>query len=299
MYTTNFSGLTTALITPFEKDRPDFTALEKILGKQISAKADAILLFGTTGEGLSLSLNEKKSIFLSAKHILDDKIPIITCISSPITHTAVEYLKEFEKWGSSAIMAITPFYYKCTQEGIVKHFSKLCENTQLPIIVYNVPTRTSYDIFSMPLVLDYFNACNQIVSIKQADNNLQSCLNSQNKTKKGLLCGNDKYIYECLNNGYNGVVSVISNLFPAEIKQIISLLNSNKKEEANKIFNSLTSILDALETLPNPITVKYAAKLLFGCNDDLRLPLTPPDQETKLKIIKEIIKYKENEWDHF
>ena len=295
MYTTNFSGLTTALITPFEKDRPDFTALEKILKKQISAKADAILLFGTTGEGLSLSLNEKKSIFLSAKRILDDKIPIITCISSPITHTAVEYLKEFEKWGSNAIMAITPFYYKCTQEGIVKHFSKLCENTQLPIIVYNVPTRTSCDIFSMPLVLDYFNDCNQIVSIKQADSRLQSCLNSQNKTKKGLLCGNDKYIYECLNYGYNGVVSVISNLFPAEIKQIISLLNHNKKEEVNTIFNSLTSILDVLETLPNPITVKYAAKLLFGCNDDLRLPLTPPDQETKLKIIKEIINYKENE----
>ena len=289
----NFSGLTTALITPFKNNQPDFDSLERILYKQISGNVDAILLFGTTGEGLSLSKREKKSIFHFTKNILKEKIPIIACVSSPITHIAVDSVKEFDEWEANAIMAITPYYYRCTEEGVIQHFKTLTKSTSLPIIAYNVPSRTCCDIANMTNVIEYFNCCQQIIAIKEADGNLSNCLNLLTKTKLPLLCGNDKFLHACLNAGYQGSVSVISNLFPEEVKQIISLSKQNKKNEAESIFNNLLPIIETLDTLPNPITVKYAAKLLFDCSESLRLPLTPPDQATKLQIIKKIISYKE------
>ena len=294
MNTLSFKGVITALITPFKNEKPDFASLQKILEKQIEAKTDAIVLFGTTGEGASLSLAEKKSIFLLTKRILNNKTPIITCISTSITHIAVNIAKQFESWGSDANMVISPYYYKCTEEGIIKHFELISNSTNLPIIPYNVPARTNCDIFNYPNVINYFNQNKKVVAIKEADNSLNNCLNLLNKLKMPLLCGNDELIYECLTAGYKGCISVISNIFPSKIKEITSLILQNKASKAQEIFNNLIPVINILNTLPNPISVKYASSLIYNHSPILRLPLTEPEEKIKIEIKKTLQNFKES-----
>ncbi|MBE5764397.1 MAG: 4-hydroxy-tetrahydrodipicolinate synthase [Clostridiales bacterium] len=288
------SGLITALITPFKNNRIDYLSLQNLLEMQINSKVDAVVLFGTTGEGASLSLAEKKSIFLLTKAVVKNKMPIITCISSPVTSDAINLAKHFEGWGANANMLISPYYYKCTEEGIIEHFDKVINATSIPIIPYNVPSRTNCNLMDMPNVLKYFNSNSKIAAIKQADSSLKNCIDLKNKTAIPLLCGNDEFLLECLQSGYIGAISVISNIFPSEMKQIIALTTQKKIEKAASIFNKLAVLIQALNDLPNPISVKYAASILLNCEASLRLPLCEPNEELKKKIHKAILYYKEN-----
>lgn len=279
MITKKISGVITAVATPFKNGKIDFETLYKILVKQLEAKVDAVLLFGTTGEGISLTLNEKKKIYIFTKNSVCN-IPIIAGISAPITSEAVRLAKVYESWGVDGIMLITPYYYKTSQIGVFKHFETVAMNTSLPIILYNVPARTNCDILSM----NFFKKLEKhknIVGIKQAGKTLNDCLSLLEKTSLPLFCGNDKYIYETLKAGYQGCVSVISNIFPKTIKSLY-LSAKNSEIMLGKItFKKLLPVINSLELEPNPIPLKHALSVIYGCSNELRLPLITATKNTQ------------------
>ncbi|MBR3864260.1 MAG: 4-hydroxy-tetrahydrodipicolinate synthase [Clostridia bacterium] len=277
------SGITTALITPFNKGKVDYPKLEEILSAQVSAKVSSILLFGTTAEPYSLSLSEKKSIFLLTKRIAPN-IPIIAGISHPSTDECIKEAKRLINWGANALMITTPYFYKTLERGTVAHFEKIASCTSLPIIVYNVPNRTGYDISIESEVLKMIDNIENIVAIKQASNVLSICKDFLTKTNKLSLCGNDSYLFELLKCGYHGVISVLSNAFPQKIVQIYNSMQKKDFSVASSTFNEVYPLITALEKYPNPIGIKYLCSKVFNLKNELRLPLVKLNTNESKKI---------------
>lgn len=292
MITKKFSGIITALATPFKNGKIDLESLYKILVKQVNANVDAILLFGTTGEGISLSLNEKKKIYILTKNTVGN-IPIIAGISSPVTGEAIRLAKVYESWGADGIMLITPYYYKTSQIGVLKHFETIALNTSLPIILYNVPVRTNCDILNMNLFKELEKHDN-IVGIKQAGKNLNDCLSLLEKTSLPLFCGSDKFIYKTLIADYQGAISVISNVMPKTVKSIYLSIKNNEIMLGKTTFEKLLPIINSLELEPNPIPLKHALSVIHGCSNELRLPLIAATKNTQ-NIINNLLNGGEDE----
>lgn len=292
MITKKFSGIITALATPFKNGKIDLESLYKILVKQVNANVDAILLFGTTGEGISLSLNEKKKIYILTKNTVGN-IPIIAGISSPVTGEAIRLAKVYESWGADGIMLITPYYYKTSQIGVLKHFETVALNTSLPIILYNVPVRTNCDILNMNLFKELEKHDN-IVGIKQAGKNLNDCLSLLEKTSLPLFCGSDKFIYKTLIADYQGAISVISNVMPKTVKSIYLSIKNNEIMLGKTTFEKLLPIINSLELEPNPIPLKHALSVIHGCSNELRLPLIAATKNTQ-NIINNLLNGGEDE----
>ena len=292
MITKKFSGIITALATPFKNGKIDLESLYKILVKQVNANVDAILLFGTTGEGISLSLNEKKKIYILTKNTVGN-IPIIAGISSPVTGEAIRLAKVYESWGADGIMLITPYYYKTSQIGVLKHFETVALNTSLPIILYNVPVRTNCDILNMNLFKELEKHDN-IVGIKQAGKNLNDCLSLLGKTSLPLFCGSDKFIYKTLIAGYQGAISVISNVMPKTVKSLYLSIKNNEIMLGKTTFEKLLPVINSLELEPNPIPLKHALSVIHGCSNELRLPLIVATKNTQ-NIINNLLNGGEDE----
>lgn len=292
MITKKFSGIITALATPFKNGKIDLESLYKILVKQVNANVDAILLFGTTGEGISLSLNEKKKIYILTKNTVGN-MPIIAGISSPVTGEAIRLAKVYESWGADGIMLITPYYYKTSQIGVLKHFETVALNTSLPIILYNVPVRTNCDILNMNLFKELEKHDN-IVGIKQAGKNLNDCLSLLEKTSLPLFCGSDKFIYKTLIADYKGAISVISNVMPKTVKSLYLSIKNNEIMLGKTTFEKLLPIINSLELEPNPIPLKHALSVIHGCSNELRLPLIAATKNTQ-NIINNLLNGGEDE----
>lgn len=268
-----FSGIITACITPFKNGKVDYLGFEKIILSQLQAGVNGVLLFGTTGEGLSLSISEKKILFLTAKRILKNYIPIIAGISEPVTANAQISARTFYKMGVDGLLVITPYYYKTTEGGVYEHFYKIARETPLPIIIYNVPTRTNYDLANnLPLLNSLLNLKN-VVGIKQATTNLKRDSELPLLSEGCFLCGNDEFTFDLLTAGYQGTISVISNVFPSKIVQIYTNLIQGKRDYARLEFNKILPIIKAISCVPNPIGIKYLASLKFNTEYQLRLPL--------------------------
>ena len=280
-----FSGIITALITPFTKnDKIDYDSFEKLLLYQLEARVSGIVLFGTTGEGISLKNHERKSLLLFAKNVLANKIPIIAGISSPTTYKAIEQVEFYNKLGVKNLLITTPFYYKVTEEGVYKHFSKIVSSCESSVIIYNVPSRTNCDISLMPQILKELEKESKIIGIKHAGMSLENSLELLNKTSLPLFCGNDKYLYELIKNGYKGAISVFSNVLPQKAQELFNLITLKRWHECETILKDIDSLLIALENEPNPIPIKYATTLLTKSESYFRLPLTKASKSTKDKI---------------
>lgn len=279
-----FNGIITAVATPFKNNELDLIALEKMLLSQLDARVNAILLFGTTGEGLSLSLTEKKILFNFARHVLKDKIPIICAISSPITKIAVAEAITYERWKANGILAITPYYYKTTERGIYEHFTEICNSTSLPVIAYNVPKRTCCDISKMDNLLVKLEKLKNLVGIKHCPNSFDECSQILNKTAIPIYCGSDKFLYDCLKLGYCGAISVFSNCLAKSATDLYNLAINNDFIKASVLFDKINDFINLIDTLPNPICIKHALSIQFNCSNELRLPLMVADEETQNKI---------------
>ena len=284
MKTPYFSGTLTALITPFIRNKPDFAAFERLIQIQLQNNVDGIVLFGTTGEGVSLSLAEKKALFLVAKRTLNNKIPIICGISSVNTEDAIALARFYRELKANGLLVCTPYYYKTTTQGIYKHFELIAKACGLPIIIYNVPARTNCDITKSRALLKKLEQNSQFVAIKQAGTNLESCKKLVNMSSIPLLCGNDKFMFELLKNGYVGSISVCSNVIPKQTKGVYEMIKEGNITKAELLFKEILPLILALELEPNPIPIKYASKLTCGCKPNPRLPLTTATKKTKQTI---------------
>ena len=282
-----FKGCATALVTPFDEyGNVDFEELRKLIEFQILEGVDALLICGTTGESATLSTEEKKQVIEFSVQIARKRVPIIAGTGSNNTKAAIELSKFAEKVGVSALLLVSPYYNKTTQSGLISHFFKIAQSTSLPIILYNIPGRTGINI--EPETCFELSKINNIVAIKEASGNISQV------AKIAMLCndnlsiysGNDDQIVPTLSLGGIGVISVLSNLYPKYVHNMVyNYLNGNLNKALNMQLNSLP-LIHLLFSEVNPIPIKYAMNQIgFKCGIP-RLPLIElsDDNKEKLKI---------------
>lgn len=269
-----FKGLITALVTPFKDNKLDLLALEKILNHQINNAVDGIVVGGSTGEGASLTLQEYKILLQASVEITKKRLPIIAGCYSSNTSSAVEIIKIGSQIAVDGFMCSIPPYLKPTQEGIYLHFKALHQASNLPIMLYSVPSRTIVDFSDDTIV--QLSKLPRIIALKDAAHDLERPLRikPQINNRFNFLAGNDTAILSYNLQGGAGWVSVASNMVPALCKQIQLYCQNNDYYTAGQIYEQLLPLYQALFVESNPIPVKYGVASLGLCANELRLPLT-------------------------
>ena len=282
-------GSIVALITPFENNALNEDVYRKLIHYHLKNGTNGIVPGGTTGESPTLSHDEHKKIIEISIKETKGKIPVIAGTGSNSTSEAVELSKYAEKAGSDALLVVTPYYNKPTQEGLYQHFKSINDNTSLPIIIYNIPSRCVIDM-SVDTMARLFELKN-IAGVKDATGDL----NRLDQTIKKLgpefiqLTGEDGLAFEFNKRGGVGIISVTANIAPrlcSDMQKYSKSKIDNEIKEAERIDQMLQPLHKSLFIESNPAPVKYAAKLLGLCDDEIRLPLVKIKKETQLKIKK-------------
>lgn len=275
-------GVISALITPMTENGIDYAAFKTLIKAQLDSKVSALVLFGTTGEPLSLLPEEKTKLFYTTKEIVGDRIPVICGISSPVTDFAMKSAECLCKLGADGLLVVSPYYYICYKSGIYLHYKKISRATDLPIIVYNVPARTGLDLTSDKELINAISEIPKVVAIKNAAKTSKDNADFLHNAKIPVYCGNDSFNLESLKNGSYGSISVISDLFPELETAMHDAFRENKDAEYyNEILNN---ICNAFSGIPNPVAIKYACSIRYGFEPRYRLPLTPPNDEQANRI---------------
>ena len=284
-----FEGCGTAIATPFTKDGVNFEEFGKIIEFQIQNNIDAIIVCGTTGESATMSTEEKKEIIKYAIKKVAKRTKVVVGTGSNNTKSAIEMSKYAEEVGADGILVITPYYNKTTQKGLIAHYKEIAEAVNLPIIMYNVPSRTGVNI--LPKTCMELSKIKNIVAIKEASGDISQVAKIANLCKDDLTIysGNDDQIIPVLSLGGKGVISVLSNIMPKYTHNMTNKYLEGDLEEARKMQLEVSDLIEALFTEVNPIPVKYALNLMgykFGIP---RLPLIELTDENKEKL-KEVMK---------
>ncbi len=281
-----FKGCGTAIATPFkESGEINYEELARYLDFQLKNKIDAIIVCGTTGEAATLSKSEKEKLIKFTIKYVNKQVPVIAGTGSNNTKEAIQMSKFAQEAGADGVLIVTPYYNKTTQEGLVKHYSEIAENITIPIIIYNVPSRTGVNI--LPETCKELSKISNIVAIKEASGNIsqvakiaQLCQDDLN-----IYSGNDDQILPILSIGGNGVISVLSNIKPKEVHEIVKNYMEGETKKAKEEFIKNIPLINSLFCEVNPIPVKYALKKI---GFDFGKP-RPPLYELKNK--KEIDKF--------
>ena len=285
-----FTGVCTALITPFRDGKIDFEALSGLIEFQIGGGVDALLINGTTGESATLTDAEKREIISFAVSEVGGRVPIIAGTGSNDTHKAVELSKFAYDVGADACLAVTPYYNKASEAGLIKHYEAIADAAEMPIILYNVPSRTGVNI---PLsVYERLSEHKNIVAVKEANPSVSDFARLSARCGKNLdlYSGNDDLILPCLSLGGNGVISVISNALPRQTGDICRLWFGGKIKEATELQLKLLPLTNALFCEVNPIPIKALLSHLGFCKEEYRLPLCPMDSDRKMALIREYLR---------
>ena len=262
MKKTIFTGAGVAIITPFDDaGNINFDELGKIIDNQISEGTDAIIITGTTGESATLTDDEHKAAIKFAVEHTNKRIPVVAGTGSNDTDYAVQLSQYAEEVGADGLLLVTPYYNKCTQKGLIAHYTKIADAVNIPMILYNVPSRTGVNIQPQT----YAELCKHqnIVAAKEANGDLSSIVKTRRLCGDDLTIysGNDDQIIPILSVGGKGVISVLSNVAPKDTHLICQLYFEGKVEAAAKLQIDYSDLIDALFCEVNPIPVKAAMKL--------------------------------------
>ena len=285
-----FKGCGTALATPFNDSGVNFEVFEKMIEEQISNGVDALIVCGTTGESSTMAEKEKKDTIKFVVDIVRKRIPVIAGTGSNNTMQAIAMTKYAEEIGADGSLIVTPYYNKTTQAGLVEHYKEIAKSTSLPIIVYNVPSRTGVNI--LPETFLELSKIENIVAVKEASGNISQVAKIKELCKDNLeiYSGNDDQIIPILSLGGIGVISVLSNIMPKFTHEMcINYLNGNTIKALDMQLKSL-SLINNLFSEVNPIPVKYALKLIGFDFGKPRLPLVELSDKNKSIIEKEMKK---------
>ena len=285
-----FKGTGTAIITPFKEDQSvDFIALSKIVHQQLAAGIDALVVLGTTGESPVINLSERKEIVSLVVKEVNGKIPVIVGTGSNDTKHVVELNKQAEELKADGLLIVNPYYNKGTQESLIEHYKFIASKTKLPIILYNVPSRTSMNILPETAVKIH-NDCKNIVAIKEASGNISQIahLFSIKPDSFSVLSGNDDQTLAIMVSGGDGVVSVFSNPYPSEMKKITSAILNDRLGEAQMLNNKYLGMMNTLFVETSPAPVKYVMSKLGLCENVLRLPLIKATRRAEELLDKEM-----------
>ena len=284
-----FRGCATALITPFSDGKVDFEALGNLIDWQIGEGVDALVIGGTTGEAATLSDTERYKIFEFSRMRVAGRVPLIFGTGTNDTRVAVGHTKEAERIGCEGVLVVTPYYNKGTEEGIYRHYMTIAEATGLPMILYNVPGRTGVSL-GMP-ILKRLSECERIVGIKEAADSVDRLAAlAVLKDELPLYAGNDSGVLPTLALGGVGVISVVSNLYPAEMAELCKCVFKGDIKKARQLQLGLLPLINSLFLETNPAPVKYAMSLLSLASDEVRLPLSEVSESTKKAIFDNICK---------
>ena len=282
-----FKGCSTALITPFKKDGSvNFNVFKKIIDYQIDNGVSSLVFLGTTGESSTLTEVEREEVVKFAVEYVNKRVPVIIGAGSNSTSEAIKRSVRFEELGADALLHVTPYYNKTTQKGLIEHYSKIAQSVKIPIILYNVPSRTGVNI--LPQTVFELSKVKNIVGIKEASGNIEQV------AEISRICGKDFAIYSgddaltlsilCL--GGSGVISVASNALPKKMVEICEHYFIGNIEHARELQFKMNPFIKLMFSEVNPIPIKYTMKKVgFDCGKP-RLPLLEPLNKTKLSIGK-------------
>ena len=281
-----FCGVATALITPFCEEGIDYPALTRLIEFQIKNGAQAIVLCGTTGEAPTVTESERERMICASSEAINGRVPLIIGTGTISTEVSLRYTAFARTHGADAVLVVTPYYNKGTRAGVVAHYRKIAEI--MPTIVYNVPSRTGVDISLSQLqaLADEEN----IIGIKEASPSIEKCAQIKRDfgDRYALYSGNDTLTLPLLALGGDGVVSVASNVIPAEMQRICRLFFEGRARESRELHERYFRFMQLLFTETNPTPVKYASSLLGLCENRLRLPLTVAEEGTRRLLEEEM-----------
>lgn len=289
-----FEGVGVALATPFTNNEIDFDALERHVKFLLENNTQAIIVNGTTAESPTLTDQEKEQVLETVIKLVDKRVPIIAGTGTNNTQKSIEASKRAKEIGADAVMLITPYYNKTNQRGLIKHFETIANEVKLPVVLYNVPSRTNMTIEAETVETLSHNP--YIVALKDATNDfdyMEEVKKRINEDEFALYSGNDDNVVEFYRRGGKGVISVIANVIPQEFQDLYDAKQSG--ENISSQFEPIGQLLDSLSVDVNPIPIKaLTAHLGFG-NYELRLPLIPLDDAERNVLEQDYDQFKAGE----
>ena len=285
-----FAGLGVALVTPFNEDGSvDYNGLEKLVNHNIENGTDTLVVQGTTAEAATLNKEEKQKVLAKVIEVNNGRKEIVLGIGGNNTVEVGELLKTTDLTGVDGILSVSPYYNKPTQEGIYQHYKYISTCTELPIILYNVPGRTSSNVLAettLRIARDFKN----VVAVKEASGNLEQVMKIIQDRPEGftVLSGDDALTLPMTAVGGDGVISVVGNAFPKEFSEMVKLTKEGNLNEARELHYRVLDLIHALFVEGNPAGIKEVLKQKGICGDTLRLPLVNVSNETKT-LLKDLI----------
>ncbi len=287
-----FKGAIVAIVTPIKNYKIDYESYKKLIDFQIKNKTNGILTAGCTGEPATLNYDEHKELIKFTVEYVDKKVPVIAGTGSNNTKEAIELTEFAEKVGADGALLITPYYNKPTQKGLYLHYKEIAKSVSIPLILYNVPSRTGVSI--SPEVVAELSEIKNIVGIKEASGSLDQVSKILTLVKRDdfvVLSGDDSLTLPIIAVGGKGVVSVASNIVPLDVSQMVEYALNGDFEKARKIHLKLFPIFKILFIETNPIPVKTCLSLMGMISPEWRLPLCGPSEENIENIKKTIKEY--------
>ncbi|HTI42104.1 MAG TPA: 4-hydroxy-tetrahydrodipicolinate synthase [Vicinamibacterales bacterium] len=284
---TRFTGVGTALVTPFRKDGSlDEPAIRRLARRQIEGGIHFLSPVGTTGEAPTLSHSEKLRVIELVVEENNGRLPVLAGAGGYDTRETIALVRDIEKVGADGILSVTPYYNKPTQEGLYQHYKAIAESTQLPIVLYNVPGRTGVNVEVATTVR--LSAIENIVGIKEASGSVvqMSEIFAQAPDDFILLSGDDPLTVAAMAVGGRGVISVASNLAPSEMAQIVEMAENGDYAGARKLHSWLLPLCQVNFVESNPIPVKAAMAAMGLLEENYRLPMVPPSPAAREKVLR-------------
>lgn len=287
-----FKGSGVALVTPFKEDHVvDYNSLNNLIDFQLQNGTDSIIICGTTGESATLTEKEHTKCIEACVNRVNGKVPVIAGTGSNSTLTAIELSKEAEKLGVDGLLCVTPYYNKTSQEGLRKYYNRVAESVNIPIIMYNVPSRTGVNI-NPSTAIQITKDNSNVIAIKEASGKIEQIAEILSSKELDVYSGNDDQVVPILSLGGIGVISVIANIFPKETHDMVMNYLSGNVNLSRDMQLKMLKLCKALFSDVNPIPVKKACEYLGYCGGTLREPLIELDKEKTKVLIKEIENYK-------
>jgi len=282
-----FTGAMVALVTPFQDGDIDFQTLDELIEFQLSGSIDAIVPVGTTGETSTLSHDEQKEVMTRVIKAAGGQVPVIAGAGSNSTAEAIELTAFAKEAGADATLQVTPYYNKPTQEGFYQHFKAIAEAVDLPMVLYNIPGRCGAGM--TPETIARLAEVENIVAIKEATGSLDQASEIAARCDITIISGDDSLTLPLASVGAKGVISVVANIVPADVKAMTDLILEGDLVSARQWHRKLFTLCKSMLTLAtNPIPIKAAMAMLSMCSEELRLPMTPLE-ESKRVILKETL----------
>jgi len=292
MKKTVFTGSGVALITPFKDGKVDWSSLEKLIDFHLENKTDALIICGTTGESAAMPDSEHISVVKFAVDRVNGRIPVIGGAGSNDTAHGIKLAKGIEEAGADALLLVTPYYNKCTQKGLIAHYTVMAEAVSIPCILYNVPSRTGVNI--EPKTAYELSKVENIVGIKEASGKLEAAIEIAKLCGEdfAIYSGNDDIVVPLMSMGAKGVISVLANVAPEETHDMCQAALDGDYETAKKLQIKYFDLINLLFCEVNPIPVKAAMEMMGFCGPEIRMPLSVMEDEHKELLKKEMIALK-------